>query len=65
MTLAGFPTAMAFSGILLTTTLPAPITELSSIVTPGRMVQFAPIPTFLPIITGLGVALSLVFGLIS
>lgn len=40
-------------GISFVTTLPAPMTALSPIVTPGKIVQFPPIQTFLPIVTGL------------
>jgi len=51
--LAGFPIAMESLGISFVTTLPAPMTALSPIVTPGKIVQFPPIQTFLPIVTGL------------
>lgn len=40
-------------GISFVTTLPAPMTALSPIVTPGKIVQFPPIQTFLPFVTGL------------
>lgn len=53
MTLQGFPTATTLDGISFVTTLPAPITVLSPIVTPGKMIAPAPIQQFLPICTGI------------
>ena len=50
ITLQGFPTATTFAGISLFTTLPAPITELSPIVTPGSTITFPPIHTLFPIL---------------
>lgn len=52
ITLQGFPTAIELAGILLFTTLPAPIVTLSPIVTPGRILAPAPIHTLLPIFIG-------------
>ena len=45
-TLAGFPTAIEFSGISLVTILPAPIIVLFPMITPGKIVEFAPTKTF-------------------
>ena len=45
ITLQGFPTATQFPGTELVTTLPAPITLFSPIVTPGRRIQPPPIHT--------------------
>ena len=59
MNLAGFPANTVFSGISFVTTEPAPITALSPTVTPGRIVEFEPIHTFLPILTGFGCILIL------
>ena len=53
MTLQGFPTATTFDGISFVTTLPAPITVLSPIVTPGNTITFPPIHTLLPTLIGL------------
>ena len=52
ITLHGFPTAITLSGMSFVTTLPAPITTLSPIVTPGRMRAPPPIQTLSPIVTG-------------
>lgn len=52
---AGLPTATEFSGTFFVTTLPAPITELSPILTPGRIILPEPIQTFLPIQTADGI----------
>ena len=52
----GTPTATTFSGMDLDTTLPAPITELSPMVTPARTVVPAPIQTLLPILIGFAIA---------
>ena len=52
ITLAGFPAAKLFAGTSRVTTLPAPITQLSPIVTPGRIVVFAQIQQFFPTCTG-------------
>ena len=65
MTLAGFPTAIEFSGIFLVTTLPAPIIALSPIDTPGRIILPEPIQTFFPILTLFGIKSLLVSGDIS
>lgn len=53
ITLQGFPAANTPDGISLVTRLPAPITVLSPIVTPGRIVTFEVTHTLLPIVTGL------------
>ena len=45
--------ATTFDGISLLTTLPAPITTLSPIVTPGSTTTFPPIQTLLPTFIGL------------
>ncbi len=45
ITWQGFPAATTFAGISLVTTLPAPIMQLSPIVTPGRRLTFAPSQT--------------------
>src|SRR6185369_14640181 len=42
MTLAGFPAASTFGGMLFVTRLPAPTTEFSPIVTPGKTMTLAP-----------------------
>ena len=52
ITLHGFPTATLFDGISLFTTLPAPITTLSPMVTPGRTTTFPPIHTLFPTLIG-------------
>ena len=51
-TLHGLPTATTFDGISVATILPAPMTVLSPIVTPGSIVTPAPIQQFLPIVIG-------------
>jgi len=48
----GFPTAMTPDGMSLLTTLPAPITTLLPIVTPGKTVTPAPIHTSFPMLIG-------------
>ena len=48
ITLQGFPAAMDQSGISLVTTLPAPITVLFPMCTPGQMTVFPPIHTLSP-----------------
>ena len=48
ITLQGFPTAITFDGISFVTTLPAPITTLSPMLTPGSTITFPPIQTLLP-----------------
>ena len=53
ITLQGTPTATTFDGISLFTTLPAPITTLSPIVTPGSTTTFPPIHTLFPTFIGL------------
>ena len=45
ITLQGFPPAIVSAGILLVTTLPAAIIDLSPIVTPFNIVQPVPIKT--------------------
>ena len=52
ITLHGFPTATTFAGMSFVTTLPAPITLLSPIVTPGIISAPEPIQQFFPICTG-------------
>ena len=52
ITLHGFPTATQFGGIVRFTTLPAPITLFSPMVTPGRRIQPPPIHTLSFISTG-------------
>ena len=52
MGLQGFPTATHPAGMSSVTTLPAPITALSPIVTPGSTQTFPPIHTLLPIFMG-------------
>ena len=52
VTRQGFPTATRFAGTSRTTTLPAPITLLSPMVTPGQMTQLPPSHTLFPIVTG-------------
>lgn len=53
MTRAGTPAAKELAGMLLVTTLPAPMTQLSPIVTPGHTATFAPNRQSLPMVTGL------------
>ena len=48
----GLPTANTEGGIFFVTMLPAPITELSPMLTPGNMVTFPPIQTLSPMCTG-------------
>ena len=45
ITLQGFPPAIQFAGISFVTTEPAPITECLPIVTPLRIIEFAPTRT--------------------
>src|SRR5690625_6941705 len=52
ITLHGLPAAKLLLGISFTTTLPAPITQLSPIVTPGQTTTFAPSQQSLPTLTG-------------
>ena len=49
----GFPTATTPAGMSFVTTEPAPMTASSPMVTPGRIVTFAPIQTRFPIAMGL------------
>ena len=53
ITRAGTPAANELAGMLLVTTLPAPMTQLSPIVTPGHTTTFAPNRQSLPMVTGL------------
>ena len=55
MTLQGFPAANTPDGMSLVTTLPAPMTVLSPIVTPGKMVTLDVTHTLLPMVTGLAI----------
>jgi hypothetical protein len=48
----GFPAARTFGGMSRVTTLPAPIVELSRMVTPGQTMTPPPIHTLSPIVTG-------------
>ena len=52
MTRQGFPAASTPAGISRVTTLPAPMTVLSPIVTPGLITVCPPIQTWLPMRTG-------------
>lgn len=52
ITLQGLPAAITLSGISLVTILPATITTLSPIVTPGKIIAPPPIHTLFPMITG-------------
>lgn len=52
MTLQGTPQATTLSGISFVTTLPAPITVLFPMVTPGIIIAPPPIQTLFPIRTG-------------
>lgn len=52
--LQGFPAARTFDGMSFVTTLPAPITVLSPIVTPGITVTLAPIQTLFPTVISRG-----------
>ena len=54
-TRAGTPPTMARGGTSRFTTAPAAITASFPMVTPGRMVQLAPIQTLLPMVTGFAV----------
>jgi hypothetical protein len=51
MTFAGAPATITFEGTFLVTTLPAATMDPLPIVTPGRMVEFAPIQPSSPINT--------------
>ncbi len=53
ITVAGLPATTAPAATSLVTTLPAPITVRSPIVTPGQMIDPPPIQTSSPIVTGL------------
>ena len=48
----GTPAAKWLAGMSRVTTLPAPMTQLSPMVTPGQTVTFAPNQQLLPILTG-------------
>ena len=48
----GLPAATQLAGISLVTTLPAPMTQLSPMVTPGSTVQPPPNQTLLPTVMG-------------
>ena len=52
-TLQGLPTATTPEGMSFTTTLPAPMTVLEPMVTPGRMVTSPPSQTLSPSVMGL------------
>ena len=52
MTLQGFLTATVLCGMSLETTLPAPMTEFSPIVTPAKTTTLPPSHTLLPIFIG-------------
>lgn len=49
---AGVPVAITLSGKLRLTTEPAATTQLLPMVTPGRIMLFAPIQQLLPILIG-------------
>jgi len=51
MTRHGLPAAMTLGGMSRVTTLPAPMIELSPIVTPLRTIDRVPMKTFRPIFT--------------
>ena len=53
----GLPTATTFSGISFVTTLPAPMTLLLPMLTPGKTQTLPPIQTLLP--TAIGRAVSI------
>ena len=53
MTRAGFPAAKTSEGMSRVTTLPAPMTARSPIVTPGQMITPPPTHTSEPIVIGL------------
>ena len=52
MTRHGLPTAIELAGMLCVTTDPAPMVQLSPMVTPGKMVTDPPIQQLLPMFTG-------------
>lgn len=52
MTLQGLPKATVLLGMSFVTTLPAPMTTLSPIVTFGKIIEPPPIQTLSPIVTG-------------
>ena len=52
ITRQGLPTAIELAGISFVTTEPAPMVQLSPIVTPGNTVTLPPIYTLLPIVIG-------------
>lgn len=52
ITLHGLPAAKLLAGISFTTTLPAPITQLSPIVTLGQTTTLAPNQQSFPMLTG-------------
>ena len=58
ITLHGFPTATLSEGISFTTTLPAPITQPSPMVTPPHTVTFPAIQQLFPIVIGFAYSLS-------
>ena len=55
ITFAGTPPTIALAGTSLVTTAPAATMALSPMVTPCRMVTFAPSHTFLPMCIGLAI----------
>ena len=55
----GFPTARQFAGMERVTTLPAPMTVFSPIVTPGRMMTPPPIHAPSSILTGRAMVLQM------
>ena len=55
ITLHGFPAANTPEGISRVTTLPAPMTVLFPIVTPGRIVTLEVTHTLSPMVTGLAI----------
>lgn len=55
MTLQGLPAANTPEGMSCVTTLPAPITVLLPIVTPGKIVTLEVTHTLSPIVTGLAI----------
>ena len=61
ITLAGLPTTTALSGTSLVTTLAAPTTAFSPIVTPDRIVAVAPIQAFFLMWTGFQMTIILSF----
>ena len=50
ITLQGLPTAIEFGGMDFVTTEPAPIVQLSPIVTPAKIMLPPPIQQFLPMV---------------